>query len=217
MRPNQTFKLYHNKGSHACIVSCFSHVQLFATPWTVACQPPPSMGFSRQEYWSGLPFLSPTYLPDPGIELLSPALQADFIVWATEESICQNPYINIMDQLHLFHLVAYSLPHHKQRMDTQLLRKYLSGCQTIPKLFLFVPLWFLLQNCSGSFAQSPSPRSKGLDAAITKVVCSKTGLAMFRSNQKSTYVWRDKSGEPFNIYPSIPKHNDHIPKETDNF
>ena len=121
-------------------VKWLSHVQLFATPWTVACQPPPSMGFSRQEYWSGLPFLSPTYLPDPGIEPRSPALQADFIVWATEESICQNPYINIMDQLHLFHLVAYSLPHHKQRMDTQLLRKYLSGCQTIPKLFLFVPL-----------------------------------------------------------------------------
>ena len=47
------------------------------TPWTVACQAPLSMGFSRQEYWSGLPFLSPGDLPDPGIELGSPALQAD--------------------------------------------------------------------------------------------------------------------------------------------
>ena len=54
-----------------------SHVQLFVTPWTVACQAPPSMGFSRQEYWSGLPFPSPGGLPDPGIKLGSPALQAD--------------------------------------------------------------------------------------------------------------------------------------------
>ena len=54
-----------------------SHVRLFVTPWTVAYQASPSMGFSRQEYWSGLPFPSPGDLPDPGIELGSPALQAD--------------------------------------------------------------------------------------------------------------------------------------------
>ena len=47
------------------------------TPWTVACQTPLSMEFSRQEYWSELPFPSPGDLPDPGIELGSPALQAD--------------------------------------------------------------------------------------------------------------------------------------------
>ena len=47
------------------------------TPWAVACQAPLSMGFSRQEYWSGLPFPSPGDLPDPGIEPGSPALQAD--------------------------------------------------------------------------------------------------------------------------------------------
>ena len=54
-----------------------SHVWLFATPWTVAYQAPSSMGFSRQEYWSGLPFPSPGDLPDPGIEPGSPAFQAD--------------------------------------------------------------------------------------------------------------------------------------------
>ena len=47
------------------------------TPWTVACQAPLSMGFSRQEYWSGLPFPSPGDLPDPGIEPESPALKTD--------------------------------------------------------------------------------------------------------------------------------------------
>ena len=54
-----------------------SRVRLFATPWTVAYEAPPSMEFSWQEYWSGLPFPSPGDLPHPGIEPLSPALQAD--------------------------------------------------------------------------------------------------------------------------------------------
>jgi len=49
-----------------------------ATPWTVACQVPLSMRFSRQEYWSGLPFPSPGDLPNPGIKPRSPALQADY-------------------------------------------------------------------------------------------------------------------------------------------
>ena len=54
-----------------------SRVRFFATPWTVAYQAPLSMGFSRQEYWSGLPFPSPGDRPNPGIEPRSPALQAD--------------------------------------------------------------------------------------------------------------------------------------------
>ena len=58
-------------------VKSLSHVQLFATPWTEAHQAPLSMGFSRQEYWSGLPFPSPGNLPYPGIEPRSPTLQAD--------------------------------------------------------------------------------------------------------------------------------------------
>ena len=58
-------------------VKSLSGVRLFATPWTVALQSPLSMGFSRQEYWSGLPFPSPGDLPDRGIEPRSPALQAE--------------------------------------------------------------------------------------------------------------------------------------------
>ena len=58
-------------------VKSLSHVQLFVTPWTVASQAPQSMEFSRQEYWSGLPFPSPGDLPNPGIEPGSPTLQAD--------------------------------------------------------------------------------------------------------------------------------------------
>ena len=58
-------------------VRSLSRVRLFATPWTVAYQAPQSVGFSRQECWSRLPFPSPGDLPDPGIEPGSPALQAD--------------------------------------------------------------------------------------------------------------------------------------------
>ena len=61
-----------------CVGGCvLSRVRLFVNPQTVACQAPLSMGFSKQEYWSGLPFPSPEELPDPGIEPASPALQAD--------------------------------------------------------------------------------------------------------------------------------------------
>ena len=52
----------------ACVLSRFSLVQLFVTPWTVAFQPPLSTAFSRQEYWSGLPLPPPGDLPDPGLE-----------------------------------------------------------------------------------------------------------------------------------------------------
>ena len=58
-------------------VKSLSHVPLFVTPWSVAYQVPPSLGFSRQEYWSGLLFPSPGDLPNPGIEPRSPTLQAD--------------------------------------------------------------------------------------------------------------------------------------------
>ena len=58
-------------------VKSLSHVRVFATPWTVAYQASPSMGFSRQEYWSELPFPSPGDLPNPGIKPGSPTLEAD--------------------------------------------------------------------------------------------------------------------------------------------
>ena len=64
-----------------CVLSHYSHVQLFVTPWTVAHQAPLTMGFSRQEYWSGLPCPLPGHLPDPGIEptsLTSSALAGTF-------------------------------------------------------------------------------------------------------------------------------------------
>ena len=66
----------------ACVLSHFSRVRLFATLWTVACRTPLSMGFSRQEYWSGLPCPPPGDLLDPGINptsLTSPAFVGGFL------------------------------------------------------------------------------------------------------------------------------------------
>ena len=75
------------------MLSCFSCVQLFATLWAIALQAPLSMGFSRQEYWSGLPYRPPEDLPDPGIEPLSfasPALVGRFLTTsATWDAVSQ--------------------------------------------------------------------------------------------------------------------------------
>ena len=61
------------------LLKCYllSHAQLFGIPWTGTCQAPLSMGFPRQEYWSGLSFPSPGYIPNASIKLRSPELQAD--------------------------------------------------------------------------------------------------------------------------------------------
>ena len=63
----------------SCTLSCSVMSSSFVTPWTIDHQAPLSMGFSKQEYWSGLPFPSPGDLPDPGIKSGSPAWQADFL------------------------------------------------------------------------------------------------------------------------------------------
>ena len=70
-------------GKFGCSVTK-SRLTFFATPWTVACQAPLSMGLPRQEYWSGLPFLSPRDLPDPGIKPASPAWASG--IFTTETS-----------------------------------------------------------------------------------------------------------------------------------
>ena len=62
--------------TYKCVLSCFSCIRLFATLWTVAHQAPLSMGFSRQEYWSGLPCPPPRHLPNPGIKPASPVSPA---------------------------------------------------------------------------------------------------------------------------------------------
>ena len=85
------------------VLSHLSHVQLFATLWTVACQAPLSMGCSRQEYWSGLPCPSLGDLPHPGIQALVSCIAGEFFTAETQRSLgnttaCiywENPCVNI--------------------------------------------------------------------------------------------------------------------------
>ena len=79
------FKKYGHRWTYS-----FRHVQLFATPWAIVCQAPLSMGFSRQEYWSGLPCPSPWDFPNPGIESGSPTLQADSLLLSHQGSPFKN-------------------------------------------------------------------------------------------------------------------------------
>ena len=84
-RNQETLKLSHLSSGLLVVklmymLSHLSRVQLFAIPWTVACQAPLSMGFPRQEYWNGLPFPSPGALPDPEMEPASPALAGGFSI-----------------------------------------------------------------------------------------------------------------------------------------
>ena len=80
--------LYIKYVSCLCEVKPLSHVRLFATPWIVAYKAPLSMDFSRQEYWNGLPFPSLGDLPKQGIELGSPALQADVYCLSHQVNSC---------------------------------------------------------------------------------------------------------------------------------
>ena len=83
---------------HACVLSHASHVRLFVTSWTVARQAPLSMGFSRQEYWGGLPCPPPGDLPDPGIKptsLPSPALVGGFFTTSITWKTLNNLYLSL--------------------------------------------------------------------------------------------------------------------------
>ena len=85
---------------HACPVTQVVS-DSFATPWTVACQAPLSMGFSKQEYWSRLPFLPPGDLSDPEIEPRSPALTGGFFP-------AEPPGINVSQSIGGFYTLGYT-------------------------------------------------------------------------------------------------------------
>ena len=87
---------------HACELSHFSRVQLFATPWTIARQAPLSMGFSRKEYWRGLPCPFPRDLPNLGIKPtfpVSPALQADSLLLSHQGSPPRIPVLSLIKKI----------------------------------------------------------------------------------------------------------------------
>ena len=127
--------------SSQIVIPCcvFSHLQLFGTPWTVACQAPPSMGFPRQGYWSGLPFPPPGGLPDPGIEAAStqaPALAGRFFTPEPPGKLSSWPRSSIRQETNLplshsltcsfMDLFIYSLPDSSIHSFTQSLKALVS-------------------------------------------------------------------------------------------
>ena len=115
-------------------VKSLSRVRLFAIPWTVAYQAPPSMGFSRQECWSGLPFPSPGDLSNPGVEPRSPALQADALPseppgnGITQQAYHQKNPVSICHHI-IDHLYHFALPQTlSPRVNTTLFFEFLPLC-----------------------------------------------------------------------------------------
>ena len=105
---------------YVCMLSHFSCVQLFVTLWTVACQPPLSMGFYRKDYWGGLPCTPPGNLPDPMIEPMSaavPTLQVDSLLLSHWGSPSRSQWT-------IFKFLAFSL----RLSSTQQLANSSSGC-----------------------------------------------------------------------------------------
>ena len=150
-------------------VKLLSRVQLFATPWTAACQASSFLGFSRQEYWSGLPFPSPEDLPGPGIKPGSPALQADafpseppgkpirLLKDHNMQHASKNQHVNKRN----FHSSMHSLMNHffkKQSLSqvSSLYRPHESYTLTLVQFSMKVclsatPFLFTTQNTSSSF------------------------------------------------------------------
>ena len=108
---------------HMCVLSHFSRVQLCATPLIVARQAPLSTGFSKKEYWSGLPRTPPGHLPDPGIKpasLLCPALAGGFLTasttWGAPRS-CNRPYVKLTKKHTVFPLHPKCLWHKRLHIN----------------------------------------------------------------------------------------------------
>ena len=133
-------------------VKSLSRVRLFATWGTAAHQAPPSMGFSRQEYWSGLPFLSPGDLPDPGIEPRSPALQADagrrFNLWTTRY-IIHIPY-----SCTLRCTIQWVLIYSKGCATITIISVQFSSVQLLSHVRLFVTPWIAAHQASMAITNS---------------------------------------------------------------
>ena len=119
----------------ACVLSCFSHIRLCTTVWTVARQAPLSMGFSRQEYWSGLPCPPPGDLPNPGKEPRSLTLQVDSLL--TEPpgnqlhfSACGDPVFqhHLLKKLSYFHWMSLAP---MLKIIWLHMREFISGCSSI--------------------------------------------------------------------------------------
>ena len=131
-----------------CVLSHFSHVWRFATPWTVACQAPLSMGFSRQEYWNGLPCPPPGDLPNPGIKPVSPTSPALAGRFFTPEppgkqqvqslSIYSDSHNRVSDAIQPSHPLSSPFPPAPNTSQHQSLFQWVKSLHEVAKVLEFV-------------------------------------------------------------------------------
>ena len=129
-----------------CVCELLSSVQFFVSPWTVACQAPLPMEFSKQEYWSGLPFPAPGDLPHPGIKPRSPALQADSL----PSEPPGKPQIQYSTMLLFFKSLAYKNTHsswNSHWVDDYQLTELLTSPLGAHFLAIIVKLPAILKKC----------------------------------------------------------------------
>ena len=151
------------------ILSHFSHVHLFVTLWAVARQAPLSMGFSRQEYWSGLPCPSPGDLPDPGIEpmaLTSPELAGGFF---TTSATWEAPILGHAS--HFICLTPLSYPHQPVTLPLS------SGVN----LLFFPPSWFI---CFSPIATEAEGKTDSTPVCSLLILSSFLGICILSHLQK---------------------------------
>ena len=131
-------------------VKSLDRVQLFVTQWTVAYQAPPSMGFSRQEYWSGLPFPSPGDLPNPGIEPWPTHIGGRrFNLWATGEAQVTTNLVAYNNSFIIWLVCRLESGHSVPGFSAQSLTELISSCQ--------LGLWF----SSGAWSALPGSLAVG--------------------------------------------------------
>ena len=127
---------------HACVLS---RVWLFETPWTVACQPPLSMEFSRQESWNGLPFPSPWDLPDPGIGPLTPTSPTPHVDSLLLEPL-EKPHKSMTGVYSIVYSIFQALPRVMKRKSCQL-KEELCNTASKPTLLLLLSHFSRVRLC----------------------------------------------------------------------
>ena len=157
-----------------------SRVRLFVNPWTVAYQVPPSVGFSRQEYWRGLPFPSPD-LPNPGIEPRSPALYADALPSEPPGKFLFDKYFCCMTRIN-----AAFQPKIELSWSVLLSFGHLCVLSRFSCVWLFTTLWTVAHQASlsvGFFRQE-----NWIDALLSKACPPPGDLPWHRGQTHVSYV-----------------------------
>ena len=144
-------------------VKLLLHVWLFATPWTLAYRAPPSMGFSQQRYWSGLPFPSPEDLPNTGIEPRSTCIAGrHFILWATREASSRLFNIRLQDLSFSRFIVRNKIRNEIEECEHKIQHTHFYYCLPFVTMSTLLPCFVSTFQISHKFLSWPSPTRQQL-------------------------------------------------------